>query len=289
MKILIIGNGFLATEIAQKLQSEGHEILIFARTRSARIQSQQILGNIFDFEEFTKVFDWKPQVVIHTAWITTPGVYKNDLSNLRYAEFTIKLAKFVLNSDLEHLIVLGTCAEYGYQNAPSWAVRTELAPTSLYAQQKVVAFNHLNKLMQDSDVRLTWARIFHPYGPYQDEKRLIPLLIKSLKDRNPIVLADTTSVYDWITTRDVSSAISWILKSDLPMEIDVGTSFGFSNLELLRTLEKLLQIELPQSPQKVHHPGRGEVFIVDKRSALLSSGWAPKDTLTSGLEWVLGR
>ena len=56
MKILIIGNGFLATDIVKRLESEGHEILIFARTRNANLQSQQILGDIFDFNEFIKVF-----------------------------------------------------------------------------------------------------------------------------------------------------------------------------------------------------------------------------------------
>ena len=52
MKILIIGNGFLATSIVERLESEGHKILIFSRTQNSRIQSQQILGDIFDFERF---------------------------------------------------------------------------------------------------------------------------------------------------------------------------------------------------------------------------------------------
>jgi len=288
MKILIIGNGFLATGIVQKLESEGHEILIFARTRNMRIQNQQVLGDIFDFREFIKVFEWKPQVIIHTAWITTPGIYRSDLSNFQYAEFTTNLAKFVINSDVEHLIILGTCAEYGYQKSPSKAGLSKLTPVTLYAQQKVVAFNSVRELMQDSKVRLTWARIFYPFGPDQDQKRLIPLLIKSLKNQEPIVLADTTSVYDWITTRDISLAISWILKNDLPTEIDVGTSFGFTNLELLKALEKLLQIPYPQASLGIHNLGLEEVFVADKSSALLSSGWTPKDTITSGLEWVLG-
>jgi nucleoside-diphosphate-sugar epimerase len=289
MKILIVGNGFLGKGIVERLHSEGHEILVFARTPSSRLQTNQVIGNIFDFDEFSKVFEWKPQVIIHTAWITTPGIYKEDLSNYKYAEFTINLAKRLVNSDLEQLIVLGTCAEYGYQTAPSRAGYTKLAPVSLYAQQKVLAFSHVKELMQDSHVKLTWARIFYPFGPEQDQKRLIPILLNSLKNREQIILADTTSIYDWVTIRDVASAISWIIDNDLPMEIDIGTSFGYSNLELMRTLETLLQIEFRQPSQVLHNPGLGEVFVVDKGSALLTSGWTPRDTLASGLEWVLGR
>ena len=100
MKILIIGNGFLATSIVQRLEAEGHELLIFSRRFSPQIESKQMLGDIFNFEEFIKALDWKPQVILHTACITTPGVYKDDLSNICYSNFTKNLAKSVANSDV---------------------------------------------------------------------------------------------------------------------------------------------------------------------------------------------
>jgi nucleoside-diphosphate-sugar epimerase len=287
MKILIIGNGFLATSIVDKLESEGHEILIFSRTQSTRVKPQQVLGNIFDFEDFVKVLAWNPQVVINTAWITTPGVYRHDPSNFQYAEFVTNLTKAVVNSNVEHLVILGTCAEYGLQNGPSTAGVTKLSPTTLYAQQKVIALNSAKDLTQGSDMRFTWARIFYPYGPNQDLNRLIPRLIHSLRNREPIVLADVSSVYDWITTRDIASAISWILGNKLPAEIDIGTSFGVTNLELLTTLEKLVgTVNLPH-PQLQHDYGLNEVFVTGKNSPLLKSGWSAKDSLSSGLEWAL--
>ena len=287
MKILIIGNGFLATSIVDKLESEGHEILIFSRTKSTRLKTQQVLGNIFDFEEFAKVLAWNPQVVINTAWITTPGVYRNDQSNFQYAEFVTNLTEAVVNSDVAHLVVLGTCAEYGLQIGPSTAGVTKLSPTTLYAQQKVIALNSAKVLIQESDMRFTWARIFYPYGPNQDPNRLIPRLIHSLRNGEPIALADVSSVYDWITTRDVASAISWILGNKLPVEIDIGTSFGFTNLELLTTLEKLVGAANLPHRHLQHNFGLNEVFVTSKNSPLLESGWSAKDSLSSGLEWVL--
>ena len=289
MKILIIGNGFLATSIVERLESEGHEVLVFSRTQSVRIQCQQVLGDIFDFEDFIKVLDWRPQVIIHTAWITTPGVYRDDSSNIQYANFTASLAKYLANSDIERLVILGTCAEYGRQSEPSTAGLTIPSPISLYAQQKVMALNSVKELLQGSNVRFTWARIFYPYGPNQDQNRLIPRLIHSLKNGEPIVLADTSSIYDWITTRDIASAISWTLDNDLPAEIDVGTSFGFTNLELLIALEKLLQTTYQPPSLGSHDYGLKEVFVAARNSPLFTSGWSPRDTLSTGLEWVLDR
>jgi nucleoside-diphosphate-sugar epimerase len=287
MKILVIGSGFIASSIIARLESEGHELLVYSRSVNPILKCRQLLGNIFDFEEFSKVLTWKPEIIIHTAWITTPGIYKDDLSNLKYSKFTSQLAQCIHTSNVEHLIILGTCAEYGHQSGPSTAGITNLSPNTLYAEQKVATFQRVKEILQESATRLTWARVFYPYGPNQDQKRLIPYLINSLKSGIPIQLADTSSIHDWITTRDISSAISWIIDNEVPIEIDIGTSFGFTNLELLLTLEKFLQIK-NQSPTGGEHViGFNDVFVAGKNSPLFNSGWAPKDSLISGLQWVL--
>ena len=287
MKILVIGSGFIATSIVQRLESDGNELLVYSRTASEKINCRQIEGDIFNFADFAKVLAWKPNVIIHTAWITTPGIYKVDSSNFEYANFTIDLANFISDSDVGHLIILGTCAEYGYQTGPSTAGFTKLSPNILYAEQKVVAFHAVEKILQKSSTRLSWARVFYPYGPNQHEKRLIPLLVHSLKNKIPVRLADITSIYDWITTRDIGSAISWIIEHELPVEIDIGTSFGFTNLELLMNLEELLHATHQKSAHQGHEIGVGEIFVMGKNSPLFVSGWLPGDTLRSGLEWVL--
>lgn len=287
MKILVIGSGFIASALIQRLESEGHELLIFSRTINKEFYSQQIIGDIFNFEEFSKVLAWKPQIIIHTAWITTPGLYRDDTSNYKYAGFTVELAKHVAFSDVEQLIVLGTCAEYGHQEGPSTAGVTKLLPITLYAEQKVTAFKTSRELLHGSNTRLTWARIFYPYGPNQNQNRLIPQLIHALKIKESFLLTDRTSVHDWVTTRDIASAVSWIIGNKVPTEIDIGTSVGFTNLELLLTLEKLLQTTLQQPLNLVDETVQGEVCVVGRDSPLFTSGWLPADSLISGLEWVL--
>jgi nucleoside-diphosphate-sugar epimerase len=237
--------------------------------------------------DFVKVLDWKPNVVIHTAWITTPGIYKNDPTNLEYAKFTINLVNYIKNSEVEHLIILGTCAEYGQQSGPSTAGITKTAPTILYSKQKVAAFKAVKEVIHENKARFTWARLFFPYGPHQHNKRLIPHLIESLKGNIPVQLADVSSVYDWITTRDIASAISWVVEHKLPEEIDIGTSIGVTNLELLAILEELLQIKHQVPPGQAHAIGAGDFFVMGKDSPLLASGWLPRDTLLTGLKWNL--
>ena len=288
MKILVIGNGLLATSIIERLEIEGHELLVYSRRFGGGIRSRQVVGDIFDFESFVENLSWRPQVIIQTAWITTHGIYTNDPSNFRYAQFTSDLARFITETDVEHLIVLGSCAEYGPQVGPSTAGITKLNPNNLYAEQKVVAFNSTKNSLFGSEVRLTWARIFQPYGLGQDKRRLLPLLISELRNGEEVHLTNTSSILDWITTRDVASAISWIINYDTPIEVDIGTSIGVTNIELLKLLEGLLG----NTTQWIGIAGQNsftqDVAIAGKNSPLFKSGWLPSDSLKSGLEWVLG-
>jgi nucleoside-diphosphate-sugar epimerase len=84
-------------------------------------------------------------------------------------------------------------------------------------------------------------------------------------------------------------AISWILENELPSVIDIGTSVGATNLELLETLEDLLHSKNQLMASQNHEIGVSEVFVAGKGSPLFASGWMPKDTIRSGLEWTLER
>ena len=287
MKILVIGGGFVASSIVSKLESEGHQLLVYSRTPNQRITCRQIEGDILNFNDFVKVFEWKPHIIIYTAWITTPGKYKNDASNFEYAKFAVNLANFICNSEVEHLVIFGTCAEYGRQTRPSTAGITKTCPNNLYSEQKVEAFQAVVSILKKTDTRFTWARLFNPYGPHQHKERLIPHLIYSLKNEVPIQLADISSVFDWISTRDIASAILWTIEHELPVEIDIGTSIGSTNLELLLVLEEILQVKHQSKVEQGHGIGTGDFLVMGKDSPLFVSGWQPSDTLFSGLKWVL--
>lgn len=287
MKILVLGNGFIATPILQKLEIEGHDVLVFSRKAKRHIKSEQVEGDIFNFSEIKKLLSRGIQVVINSAWVTTHGDYHQHSSNYSYSKFAIELARFVPNTDVEHLIGFGSCAEYGRQVSPCVAGITPVKPASLYAQQKVLAFEGSLKVLIKTQVKLSWVRIFQPYGVGQDPDRLIPYLVRNLKNGDPVEIRDLYSKLDWVTTRDIASAVSWILNKKLPIELDIGTGIGYTNLEILKHLKRLLNINEKHRFVGTKSSERTQNMIVGKNSPLLASGWKPKDSLAEGLEWVL--
>jgi UDP-glucuronate decarboxylase len=287
MRILVIGNGFIASEIIGVLDSEGHQILVFSRSIKDNIQNEQIIGDIFDTGSLNKILRWKPQVVVHTAWVTAHERYTYDLSNYDYAKFTSEFVHTLLKTDLEHFIGLGSCAEYGPQTAPSSAGKTHLNPINLYAQQKVSALNSIKNTIEGSAVRLSWVRVFQPYGPRQDRARLIPYMIEAINSGLRINLRDTSSLHDWVTTRDIASAISFVIRNSLPIELDVGTTIGLTNVQVLKTIEGIIGNSNQWERISTQTPIGNGVAVVGKESPLIESGWNSSDSLKDGLSWVL--
>ena len=287
MKILVIGNGFLACPIIEKLDLEGHEVNVYSRQVKSNIKVQQIEGNILESEKLQGVFRNNYQVVINTTWITIQNQYRTHESNKDYSRCAISLASRAAQSGVEHFIGFGSCAEYGRQSLPCIAGETLLNPENVYAEQKVKAFQQTRQLLSSTKTRFSWLRIFQPYGLKQDPIRLVPYLINGLKSKSNIELKDKKSLLDWVTTRDIASAVSWVLINSLPSELDIGTSVGHTNLDVLNHLEALLgkAKHFPMLKQStVESP---EFLVVGKNSPIFTSGWRPKDTLRSGLAWVV--
>ena len=286
MKILVIGSVFLGKSIIRKIESEMHDVVVFSRTKNSDLKCRQLIGDIFDFQEILELDLWRPEVIINTAWITHHDKYTNDASNYQYAKFAISLSNYDLNMNVKHLLVLGSCAEYGYHKEKSCAGITSLNPVTLYAQQKVFAFNSIKSLLINSNTRLTWARIFYPYGPNQEKKRFIPYIFDSISSGELIKLKNTSAINDWITTSDIASAIDWIIKNDCPLEVDVGTGIGYTNIQIIEEIEKLLKINLYWEIHPEETLNQYGVSVVGSNSYLMQSGWRPNHSLGTGLKWA---
>ena len=287
MKILVIGNGFLACPIVQKLDSEGHDVSVYSRKLNSNLKVQQIEGDILDSKKLEKVLRKGYQVIINTAWITNHDQYQTDETNIDYARHAISLAELASKSGIEHFLGFGSCAEYGLQILPCVAGKTPLKPGNLYAQQKVKTFQQTRQLLSETSTRFSWLRVFQPYGLKQDSKRLVPYLINELKKTSNIEIKDKESILDWVTTRDIASAVSWVLTNMLPSEIDIGTTVGHTNLDVLTCLEVLLGKSRKTSSLEKFPVDSPRLLVAGSESPIFKSGWRPGDTLESGLEWVL--
>jgi len=291
MKILVIGgNGFLGKTIFERLLAEGHSVLKLDRNESTLVSPNTVFGDISRPDSYLDFLrDWRPNVVIQCAWVTGQKVYRNSDKNLNYHLDTVQFASDCIRIGVDHFIGLGSCAEYGIQYDPCQAGVTSMQPIDLYGKKKFETFTDIRNIAEGSGTRFTWARVFQPYGLGQDSERLVPWALAMLSAGQEIIVQNPNSKLDWISTRDIASAISWTISKPLPLEIDIGTGIGTSVLDLLKSIAlilgadtKLIKVESSNEMGLIQKD-----LIMSNDSPLLIDGWKPNDLLIDGLRWAI--
>jgi len=119
-----------------------------------------------------------PDAVIHLAWSGLP-----NYESLHHFETELPLQfaflKTLVQSGLKHLVVAGTCFEYGLKSGPLHpADSTE--PINPYGHAKDALRRQLMFLRNKQSFDLTWARIFYLFGEGQAETSLFMQLRKAV-------------------------------------------------------------------------------------------------------------
>lgn len=291
MKVLIFGGtGLLGSEIALRLKSEGKTVKSVNRRISPDLDIDQTLGDIGHSETYEElVTSWRPEIVIQCAWVTDQTRYRNDPSNELYAQNTLDLAEHCFQSGTNHFVALGSSAEYGTPEFPCNATVSKIDPQDVYSEQKVRTYAGLHELADSYSRRLTWGRVFQPYGRRQDPARLIPSAARKLTANEEFRITNPDVVLDWITSRDVANAISYSVTHDLPEILDVGTTVGTSVIDVLFAVAAHVGADpsLIQDSSSNMGGQQSQAFVVSKESPLFKFGWSPQDDLASGLSWAL--
>ncbi len=154
----------------------------------------------------------KPDVVIHLAWGGLPN-YKSSHHFDRESPAHFQFLKRLLDSGLRHLVVAGTCYEYGMQSGPLHE-DLEARPVTAYGLGKDI----LRRLLERSvtgESSLTWARLFYPYGEGQAATSLWPQLKRAAERGDPTFdMSPGEQLRDYLPVEDVARHIVALALAD---------------------------------------------------------------------------
>lgn len=80
----------------------------------------------------------------------------------------------------------------------------------------VVIQSTLVSLAAEYASRLTWVRIFQPHGRHHNSIRLVPKTLSAIQNSQSIHLKYPDSILNWISTRDIASAIELVMSKESP-------------------------------------------------------------------------
>jgi dTDP-6-deoxy-L-talose 4-dehydrogenase (NAD+) len=147
----------------------GDDIVVLARPGSKLSAGAQGIGvatlDLADVSPDMFARIGQPDSLVHLAWSGLP-----QYQSQRHIDIELPLQRVFLEtcirSGLKHLVITGTCLEYGLQ---SGELQEDLPaqPATAYGKAKYDLCRSLQQLQAQLGFGLSWLRIFYLYGPGQ--------------------------------------------------------------------------------------------------------------------------
>jgi dTDP-glucose 4,6-dehydratase len=206
------------------------------------------LGDIIDKDSVKNIFEkYNIDTVVHFAAeshvdrsIQNPEdfIKTNVLGTfvlLDCAKRTWANRKDVLFHHISTDEVYGSLGETGYFYEDS-----NYDPRSPYSASKASSDHLVNAYYHTYDLNITISNCSNNYGPYQNEEKLIPLMLHNMLNNIKLpVYGDGKNIRDWLFVDDHSSAIWYILKNGkLGEKYNIGGENEWNNIDLVNFLCK---------------------------------------------------
>jgi nucleoside-diphosphate-sugar epimerase len=238
-RFLLTGaTGFIGSHVARLLLEHGHEVHALVRPGSDRSRIQDLLHRLHVLEldlaspgVARQVAAVQPQVAVHLAWYTEPGRYLDSPENLVQLELSLRLVRALVEARCPRLVGVGTCFEYAASAGPL-SERSGTGPTRLYSACKLALATVLERLRPPDGPSCAWARLFYVYGPGEDERRLVPHVLRSVLAGGTAPLGSGEPVRDYLHVGDVASALEAIALGHGEGAVNVGSGRPLSVREL---------------------------------------------------------
>lgn len=325
MRLLVTGGaGFIGSAAVRLAISRGHETLIVDKlTYAANLENLEPVArsNLYHFAEAdicdgprmrALMREFRPDTVMNLAAETHV-----DRSIDGPAEFirTNIVGTYALLEAARDFVASGEAPKsFRFHHISTDEVFGSLGPAGAFVETSPYRPNSPYSASKASSDMLAraWGETFklpvvvsncsNNYGPYQFPEKLIPVVVLAAAAGKPIpVYGKGDNVRDWLFVDDHADALLLIAERGVPGETyNVGGRAELANIDLVRTICKLLDERLPSAACRPHEslirfvedrPGHDKRYAVDCSKIERELGWRPATKLDDGLartvDWYL--
>ena len=310
MKILVTGAaGFIGSHLAIRLAEEGHHVVGvdafndyydpgLKRSNAAEVGEAGAEVRMIDLatDDLKEVVSGT-DVIFHAA--AQPGIsartsFDTYLQNNVVA--THRLLEAVQRSDsLDLFVNISTSSIYGADASGSEV--TEPRPTSAYGVTKLAAEQLVMAAARDADFPACSFRLFSVYGPRERPDKLIPILIRSLFEDNPLPLFEGSEEHRRSYTYVGDIVEGLMAAASHPRScwgeiFNLGNDEDISTGEVIRLVEEIVghEVEVARRPRRSGDQLRTRADIRKAHEVL---GYVPHVSPSEGLartvEWFWKR
>jgi len=295
-RILVTGAcGFIGGHLVKALVNSGYAVIAYDLENSFNITScrfskdisdkiEIFTGNIEDTDSLKKAAEDVGFVFHLAARSFVPDSWKNPLDFYRT---NILGTANVLEICRQNNIHLSYLSSYVY-GVPEYLPVDEKHPLKSYnpySQSKLIAEEICDFYHNHYGLKVTIFRPFNVYGPGQNEKFLIPEIIKQVlqKEKEMVEVNDLSPKRDYIFIDDMVEAL--VLSADGKDGIyNIGSGYSVSVEDLIKMVMKKSGILKKYFSKNITRENEVYDVVADISKVQKALNWSVKTTLEKGIE-----
>ncbi|TVP96567.1 MAG: UDP-glucose 4-epimerase GalE [Acholeplasmatales bacterium] len=313
MNICVTGGaGYIGSHAVRMLEASGHRVTVIDNLSTGHrrhVPEHVPFCEASTHDEAALVEHFRAhgiEAVMHFAAFSLVGesvekplkYYQNNVEGTRV------LLEAMSTACVKYLVFSSTAAVYGNQAEQPITESHRENPENPYGETKLAIEKMLKWTAARGLIEYVSLRYFNVAGAYHDgsigeehdpETHLIPNVLKSvLSPSTPVQVfgddyptADGTCIRDYIHVEDLIDAhikaLNHLLKTGRSDIFNLGSSSGYSVLEVIKTTEAVLGQPVPYVI-KSRRLGDPPVLIASHDKAAKTLGWTPRYTLEAMID-----
>lgn len=316
MRVLVIGGaGYIGSVAVKKLIKNGYDVVVLDTLYSSAIDTKAkfyqgdlkntfLVSKILRSEKISVVMHFAASSLVSESVKKPLKYYDNNVTGM------ISLLEAMIDAQVKYLIFSSTAAVYGIPKVEKITEDTPLEPINPYGDSKMMMERIMSWADKANGIKSIALRYFNVAGAadngslgeaHEHETHLIPVLLKSaLKGDGKFTIfgddyntKDGTNVRDYVEVNDLIEAhilaLTRLVKTNKSDVFNLGTSQGYSNLEIVKAARKVTGIDIPYTfgPRRGGDP---DILVADSTKAREILGWKPEhenieDIISSAWKW----
>ena len=273
MKILITGGaGYIGSHANRLMNEKGWETIVLDDLSDGHeesvISGELIVGDFGDRELLDRIMtEHRIDAVMHfAAFASVPDsvirpsrYYYNNVTNMQ------TLLDACVDHNIKHFVFSSSAATFGNPHYAPMDEKHPQSPINPYGETKLIGEKLLRDYERAYDIKYCAFRYFCAAGDSKDsvigeahnpETHLIPVMIKAVRNGKPFKVfgndydtRDGSCIRDFIHVLDLAEAhylgLKWIMENERSNHFNLGSSQGFTVLEMIEALKKVTGRNVP--------------------------------------------
>lgn len=312
MTVLVLGGaGYVGSHAVDILLEKGYEVAVVdnlvtghrdsvpanVRFYEGDVRDHDFLADVFVKENVEGIMHFCAYSLVGESMEKPEMYFDNNVGG------AIAILQEMQKANIKHIVFSSTAATFGIPEHSPISEKTPQNPINPYGESKLMMEKMMKWQSEATDMTYVALRYFNVAGAKHDgsigeahknETHLIPIILQTaLGKREQITIygddyntPDGTCIRDYIDMEDLIEAhilaLEYLKSGGKSDQFNLGSSKGYSNLEVLETARKVTGKEIP-STLGDRRPGDPDELVADSTKAGEILGWKAQN----GLEHII--